>query len=718
MSDQLTLRVIGMSCASCAARLERVLNRQDGVAARVDYASERAAITLDGPIKPPDVFAAIRKAGFDAVDERTVGRDAQPARRFLGIDRDMILLTLCAAFFFCTMLAMWAGLHPPALAWPELVIASFVQFYLARHFYHRAFAALKGGDANMDVLVVLSTSCAYIFSVWNMFCGDSAALYFETGVFIIFFVSLGKWLEARSKAQAAADLETLLAFKPALIHVETSEGVVDRPIESLQVGDVFIIRPGENIAVDGEVIDGESEVNESILTGEAHPVYRQVGDKVFAGTTNINGVLKLRATCIGADTVVARMVETVRNAQLTKAPISRWVDRVTRIFVPLIMIVALATFLLWFLHTHIFLTSLTAAIAVMVIACPCALGLATPIVLMVAGGRAARSGILMRNAAAFETLSKSDMIIFDKTGTLTRGQFEVTDVIAVKGASEHDLLTTLLAVENHAEHPLARAIVNHARSRAIDEVEVTQFRIMPGRGVAAQIGEDAVMAGAPAYFMSEGYNLPATLIQPLENQGKTVVVAARRGRMLGVIALEDTPRTDAKSVIDTLRRKSITPVLLTGDHAASARHVASQLGITDVQAGILPEGKARLVKSLREDGHFVAMVGDGVNDAPALASADTSIAMGSAAAISMNHADIILIRNDLPAIDDLMQLSGAALRKIKTNLGLAFLYNVCAIPVAVMGLLTPAVASAAMALSSLSVVLNALALRRWQPGRN
>ncbi|UYH51985.1 heavy metal translocating P-type ATPase [Candidatus Kirkpatrickella diaphorinae] len=718
MSDNLTLRISGMSCANCAARLERVLNRQDGVAARVDYASERAAITLNGPITLPDIFTAIRKAGFDAVDERAVGQDARPARRSLGLDRDMILLTLCAGFFFCTMLVMWGGWHLSFLSWPELVIASIVQFYLARHFYQRAFASLKGGDANMDVLVVLSTSCAYLFSVWNMFRGDKADLYFETGVFIIFFVSLGKWLEARSKAQAAADLETLLAFEPALIHVETPEGVMDRPIESLQVGDIFIIRPGENIAVDGEVISGESEVDEAILTGEAHPVYRQAGDKVFAGTTNINGVLKLRATCIGADTVVARMVETVRNAQLTKAPISRWVDRVTRVFVPTIIVVAIATFTLWFLHTHIFLTSLTAAIAVMVIACPCALGLATPIVLMVAGGRAARSGILMRNAAAFETVSKSDTIIFDKTGTLTRGQFEVTDVIPATGASEHDLLTTLSAVENHAEHPLARAIVNYARSHAIDEVEVTQFRIMPGRGVAAQIGDDAVMAGAPAYFISEGYALPETVIQPLENQGKTIVVAARRGQILGVIALEDTPRRDAKSVIDRLRHENITPVLLTGDHAASARHIATQLGIANIHAGILPDGKARLVRSLREDGHFVAMVGDGVNDAPALASADTSIAMGSAAALSMNHADIILIRNDLSAISDLMQLSGAALRKIKTNLVLAFLYNLCAIPVAVMGLLTPAVASAAMALSSLSVVMNALALRRWQPGKN
>ncbi|XAO72118.1 MAG: cation-translocating P-type ATPase [Acetobacteraceae bacterium] len=718
MSDNLTLRISGMSCANCAARLERVLNRQEGVAARVDYASERAAVTLNGPITPPDIFAAIRKAGFDAVDERAVEQDTQPARRLLGLDRDMILLTLCAAFFFCTMLVMWGGWHIPFLSWPELVIASFVQFYLARHFYHRAFASLKGGDANMDVLVVLSTSCAYIFSVWNMFRGDGADLYFETGVFIIFFVSLGKWLEARSKAQAAADLETLLAFEPDLIHVETSEGVIDRPVESLQVEDIFIIRPGENIAVDGEVISGESEVNEAILTGEAHPVYRQVGDKIFARTTNINGVLKLRATCIGADTVVARMVETVRNAQLTKAPISQWVDRVTRVFVPSIILVAIATFLLWFMHTHIFLTSLTSAIAVMVIACPCALGLATPIVLMVAGGRAARSGILMRNAAAFETVSKSDTIIFDKTGTLTRGQFEVTDVIPAKGASKYDLLLTLLAVENHAVHPLARAIDNYARSHAIDEVEVTQFRIMPGRGVAAQIGDDAVMAGAPAYFISEGYALPETLIQPLENQGKTIVVAARAGRILGVIALEDTPRMDAKPVIETLRRKNITPVLLTGDHAASARHVASQLGITNVHAGILPEGKARLVRSMREDGHRVAMVGDGVNDAPALASADTSIAMGSAATISLNHADIILIRNDLSAINDLMQLSGAASRKIKTNLALALLYNLCAIPVAVMGLLTPAVASAAMALSSLSVVMNALALRRWQPGKN
>lgn len=718
MVDRLSLRISGMSCANCARRLERVLNRQDGVTAQVDYALERAVISVAGPIGRAEIFSTILKAGFDAEDEQEVRGKAETSRKGQGVAGDLMSLTICAAFFSCVMLTMLIGWHHRALPWLSLTVASAVQFYFARHFYRRAFSALKYGDANMDVLVVLSTSCSYAFSVWNMFWGDRAHLYFETSVFIIFFVSLGKWLEARSKAQAAADLEALLAFKPVVVRVETPKGVFERPVETLVVGDVFIVRPGENIAVDGDVIDGESEIDEALLTGEAHPVYRGIGDKVFAGTTNVNGVLKLCATGIGADTVVARMVETVRNAQLTKAPISRRVDRVTRIFVPVILLIALVTFTFWFARTWDLSASLSPAIAVMVIACPCALGLATPIVMMVAGGRAAREGILMRNAAAFENIGNTDIFVFDKTGTLTRGQFEVTDIVALGEAAERDLLTALLAVENHAEHPLAQAIVNYARSNGIEDSEVNNFRILPGRGVSAQIGGETLLAGAPHYFRSEGWKIPEEQVQSLEIQGKTVIIAARESEILGIIALEDALRPDAETVINMLDRDHVSPILLTGDQPISAKRVAARLGIEDFRAGVLPEAKADIIRSIRKNGRLVAMVGDGINDAPALASADTSIAMGSAAALSMNHADVVLIRNELKAICDFVQLSKAALRKIKANLALAFLYNICAIPIAVLGLLTPSIAAAAMALSSLSVVLNALTLRHWRPRKS
>jgi len=712
----------GMTCAACSTRLEKVLNRQAGMQANVNLASERARVRLSGPADEAAVVAAVAKAGFvaEAVDGQTREREkAEKLRVYRSEIRRFRIAVALTLPLVGQMLFMFGepGHHNELPHWLQLALATPVQFWIGWRFYDGAYKALRGGGANMDVLVALGTSMAWGFSTVVTLFGLDQHVYFEGGAAVITLVLLGKLLEARAKARTSEAIESLIRLQPKTARVERLGQWVEMPVDALMPGDVFLVRPGESVPVDGEVVDGQSSVNEAMLTGESMPVGKGAGDPVFAATANAEGVLRCRATGVGEHTLLAGIIRLVGEAQGSKAPVQRLADRISAIFVPAVCAVALLTLVGWWWHAGDFAEALVNAVAVLVIACPCALGLATPTAIMVGTGQGARAGILVRNAEALERAEKIAVLALDKTGTLTCGTPQVTDVVPRRLGGD-EALALAAALEQNSEHPLARAIVaahdaapGGGAIAAVDGKKVANFKALAGQGIEGEVDGRALRLGSPGWL---GLADDPAVVE-LQRAGKTVVGLAEGDALLALFAIADALRPTSRAAVSALRRRGIRVVMLTGDNAATAAAIAAEAGIEEFRAEIMPGDKAAAVQALRAEGGLVAMVGDGINDAPALAAADVSFAIGAGSDAAIEAADLTLIRSDLRGVADAIALSTATLGKIRQNLFFAFIYNVLGIPLAALGLLNPVVAGAAMAMSSVSVVSNSLLLKRWRP---
>ena len=698
--DVVELDVEGMTCAACAARIEKNLNKLDGVAASVNLATEKATVRFDPARHGVDrLIERIRDTGYDAHvaregELRDHGAELRKART------DFLVAAFFSVAFLVEMAVMFSGGHgwmPERVQW---LLATPVQLWSARRFYRGAWKALRGGTANMDALVALGTSVAYLFSTAVVFLGLEQHVYFEAAALVVTLVLLGKYLEARAKAKAAQSLESLIRLQPSTCQVERDGRLVEVEVATLRPGELFVVRPGDAVALDGRVLEGDSSVNESMLTGESMPVAKRPGAAVFAGTVNGAGALKCVATGTGRDTVLSGIIRLVAAAQASKPPVQRLVDRVSGVFVPIVLGIALVTLAAWTLLDGVS-AALIPAISVLVIACPCALGLATPTALMVGIGRAARAGVLVRNAEALEGARKLDTLVFDKTGTLTLGEPTISQVVPEPGVDEARLRSIAAALEAKSGHPLARAI---ARGHSGSLAAASEFKSHGGRGVSA------IVEGKPARVGSSDFlgKKPANIIG-------TVVGVELDGRLLGWINLADAPRPTSAAAVARLKAMGIEPIIVSGDNEDAVRSVAQSVGIERWKAAVLPQEKASYVQALQKGGRRVGMAGDGVNDAPALAAADVSFALAAASGAALDVADITLMKNDLAGIADAIALSRATLAKIRQNLFFAFIYNVLGIPLAAAGLLSPVIAGAAMALSSVSVVSNSLALNRWKP---
>ncbi len=721
----------GMTCAACSTRLEKVLNRQAGMQANVNLASERARIRLSEPADEAAVVAAVAKAGFvaEAVDGQTREREkAEKLRVYRSEIRRFWIAVALTLPLVGQMLFMFGehGQHNELPRWLQLLLATPVQFWIGWRFYDGAFKALRGGGANMDVLVALGTSMAWGFSTVVTLFGLDQHVYFEGGAAVITLVLLGKLLEARAKARTSEAIESLIRLQPKTARVERHGQWVEMPVDALMPGDIFLVRPGESVPVDGEVVDGRSSVNESMLTGESMPVGKGAGDPVFAATANAEGVLRCRATGVGEHTLLAGIIRLVGEAQGSKAPVQRLADRISAIFVPTVCVIALLTLAGWWWYAGDFAEALVNAVAVLVIACPCALGLATPTAIMVGTGQGARAGILVRNAEALERAEKITVLALDKTGTLTCGMPQLTDLVARRLDGEQ-ALPLAAALEQNSEHPLARAIVaaheagpgdssipattKTMAGPRVNRKKVENFKSIAGQGIEGEVDGQMLRLGSPNWLgLADD---PAVL--ELQQAGKTVVVLADGQSVLALFAIADALRPTSRAAVLALRQRGIRVVMLTGDNAATAAAIAAEAGIEEFRAEIMPGDKAAAVHALRAEGGLVAMVGDGINDAPALAAADVSFAIGAGSDAAIEAADLTLIRSDLLGVVDAIALSTATLGKIRQNLFFAFIYNVLGIPLAALGWLNPVVAGAAMAMSSVSVVSNSLLLKRWRP---
>jgi Cu+-exporting ATPase len=692
----------GMTCAACATRIETQLNKLEGVEASVSLASEKASVRF-APQKL-DVAALIqrvRDTGYDA----HVAREGEVRDHSAEHRRALAEFAVAAAFtapFLLEMGAMLATGHGLMPGWLQWLLATPVQFWSGLRFYKGAYNALRGGAANMDVLVALGTSAAYFFSAAVLVLSLPEHLYFEAAAVVVTLVLLGKYLEARAKAKAAHALESLIRLQPKTAWVERDGRLVEVEVATLKAGDAFVVRPGDAIAMDARVVEGEAEVNEAMLTGESLPVPKAPGSRVFAGTVNGMHALKCVATGIGRETVLAGIIRLVAAAQASKPPVQKLVDKVSAVFVPIVVVIAAVAFGGWWWAAGDFAVALIPAVAVLVIACPCALGLATPTALMVGVGRAARAGILIKNAAALEGAERLDTLVLDKTGTLTRGEPAVTEVLPEAGTTREALLRVAAALENHSEHPLARAVM---RAADIAPPAVQHFAAHGGRGVSATLEGAPARLGSPEFL---GRERPALA-------GQTVLGVEHGGQFLGWIALADELRPTTAAAVKRLERMGIELVVLSGDHREVVQRVADTLGIRNWKGGVLPQGKAEEIDRLHRAGRRVGMAGDGVNDAPALAKADVSFALAGGTGAAIETADVTLMHNDLAGIADAIELSRATLSKIRQNLFFAFIYNVLGLPLAAFGMLNPVIAGAAMALSSVSVVSNSLLLNRWKP---
>ena len=719
----LELGIEGRTCAACSTRLEKVLNRLPGVEAAVNLAAERARVRyVPGVADTAMLIAAVEKAGFKARLANDTSREEEKARKLAVYQAELRRFWISAVLtlpLVAQMVTMFNGdlhHHQDLLPrWLQLLLATPVQFWIGWRFYDGGWKALRGGGANMDVLVALGTTMAYVFSlVVTLFGFDHLHVYFEASAAVITLVLLGKLLEARAKAKTTAAIEALVRLQPKTARVERDGQLVELDAGLLIPGDIFIVRPGESMPVDGEVLDGASSVNEAMLTGESMPVAKVAGDRVFAATSNVEGMLRCKATGVGEHTLLAGIIRLVAEAQGSKAPVQRLADRISAIFVPVVCGIALATFVGWWSFGGDFAEALVNAVAVLVIACPCALGLATPTAIMVGTGQGARAGILVKNAEALERAEKISVLGVDKTGTLTRGEPVVTDLLPLALGSD-EALRLAAGLEQGSEHPLARAILQRAQSPNIALPKLSDFRAVPGKGVEGSVDGRKLQLGAPEWFSD--IELPLDQVTALQSSGKTVVVLVESGIALALLAIADPLRETSRAAVARLKSMGLRVVMLTGDNAATAAAIAAEAGIDDFRAGILPGDKAAAVESLRSAGQIVAMVGDGINDAPALAAADISFAIGAGSDAAIEAADMTLVRSDLNGIADAILLSRATLGKIRQNLFFAFIYNVLGIPLAALGMLNPVIAGAAMAMSSVSVVSNSLLLRRWRAAK-
>ena len=727
------LNVTGMTCASCVGRVEKALGNVPGVLkASVNLAAESATIETVSA-SAGELIDAVEKAGYSATlrdrsAAATPSRE-QDERREATARRELRHVGVAAVLsvpLILPMLLAPLGIELAIPGWIQLLIATPVQLWLGARFYRAGWKALKARAGNMDLLVAMGTSAAYGLSLYQLLFpapghGSGGHYYFEASAVIITLVLVGKWLESRAKRQAGAAIRALMALRPDQARVAAADGSErEIPIEQVSIGDLVRVRPGERIPIDGKITQGTTSVDESMLTGESLPVAKALGDKVAGGSINGEGVILGETTAVGAETTLARIVRLVESAQGAKAPIQRLVDRVSAVFVPVVLGLALLAFVGWLLAGSSADTAVLNAVAVMIIACPCALGLATPTAIMAGTGVAARAGVLIKDAEALETAHRVDTVVFDKTGTLTEGKPKLVRLVPADGLAEDHLLELAAALQSGSEHPLARAVMARAEDQGIDHRRPVDLRALPGRGVAATLEGRPLLLGSTRLMEESGVQLGSLIQQAaeLEQDGRSISWVAElreRPTLLGLLAFGDEPKPAAKLAIEALHVRGVQTVMLTGDNAGSANAIAGRLGIEKVVANVLPENKAEAVASLKHAGSTVAMVGDGVNDAPALAAADVGIAMATGTDVAMHTAGVTLMRGDPRLVADAIEISGRTYAKIGQGLFWAFIYNLIGIPLAALGYLSPVIAGGAMALSSVSVVTNALILRRWRP---
>jgi Cu+-exporting ATPase len=715
------ISVSGMTCASCVARVEKALARVPGVeSASVNLATETASVRAQGDVLDA-ALAAIRKAGYAAVPKAHApgaAAVAHEARRDAIEVAVAILLTLPLVL---PMAVQPFGVHWMLPAWVQVLLATPVQFLIGARFYRSAWSAVRARAGNMDLLVALGTTAAYALSLWLLWReGPAAHLYFEASAVVITLVRLGKWLETRAKRQTTAAIQALAKLRPERARVLVDGIEREVAVEDVRVGDRVVVHPGERFPVDGEVIQGASHADESLVTGESLPVAKTAGSRITAGAMNGEGELVARTSAVGAETTLARIIRRVESAQAAKAPIQRLVDRVSAVFVPAIIGVAFVTLLAWGLASGDWEVAVLRAVAVLVIACPCALGLATPTAVMVGTGAAARYGILIKDAEALEIAHRTTIVAFDKTGTLTEGKPALVAVVPAQG-TRSEALALAAAVQRASGHPLARAVLEATQNESVEVPRASDTKAIAGRGVEAQVAGRRLAVASERWARELGaLGLEALGAEAdrLRSEGRTVswlLALDGKARVLALLAFGDPLKPTARIAVARLASRGIRTVLLSGDNRAAAEAVARALGIDEVRAEVLPEEKAAVVAQLRAQGAVVAMVGDGINDAPALAAADVGIAMGTGTDVAMHTASITLMRGDPALVADALDVSRRTYAKIRQNLFWAFVYNVVGVPLAALGYLSPLVAGAAMAFSSVSVVANALTLRRWRP---
>ncbi|WP_170007465.1 heavy metal translocating P-type ATPase [Bacillus fonticola] len=726
--EKVKLNLIGMTCAACATRIEKVLNKVEGVtSATVNLATEKANVEfIPGNTHVDQLIAAVKKAGYDAKTIGDADGDYERSAREKAYKTQKTKFTVGAvlSFFFLVQMvsdfAMEYGnggffhMNP----WVQFLLATPVQFYVGGHYYRDAYNAVRGGSANMAVLVVLGTSAAYFYSLIVTIMGTGQFLYYEAAAIVMTLIVLGKLLETRAKGQTSEAIKTLMGLQAKTARVIRDGEEMDIPLEEVVTGDVIFVRSGEKIPVDGEIIEGSTTVDESMLTGESMPVNKKTGDTVIGATVNKHGSFTFKATKVGKDTALSQIVKLVEEAQGSKAPIQHLVDKISGVFVPIVIVIALATFGITFFLAG-FTPALVSAIAVLVIACPCALGLATPTAVMVGTGKGAENGLLIKGAEHLQKSQRVTTVVLDKTGTITKGEPNVTDIVTYGNYSEDELLQLAATAEKGSEHPLGEAIVKGAKDKGLQLQDSKNFNAIPGHGIQVEINDQLVLIGNKKLMAKNNVEINDALsrMEELEGEGKTAMLMAVEGSLASIIAVADTVKETSAEAIKRLKQMDIEVIMITGDNRLTAEAIAKQVGVDRVLAEVLPEDKSAEVEKLKQEGKVVAMVGDGINDAPALAAADVGIAIGTGTDVAIEAADITLMRGDLTGIVDIISLSKTTMRKIRQNLFWAFAYNVILIPVAAIGLLNPILAGGAMAFSSVSVVGNTLFLRRWKPVR-
>lgn len=714
-----------MTCAACSTRVEKGLNKIDGVInANVNLAINRATVEFnEGIVTAHDLVKAVEKIGYKAYEhkednEKIEKKDREKEARLREIKTLktlFIVSVILSVPLFSAMFFHMAGIHTILSdGYFQLILATPVQFVIGYRFYKGAYHSLRGGGANMDVLVAMGTSAAYFYSVYNVIAGINQ-YYFESSAVIITLILLGKMLEAIAKGKTSEAIKKLMGLQAKTARVLRNGDEIDIPIEEVIVGDVIVVRPGEKVPVDGKVVEGNSSIDESMLTGESIPVDKRAGDEVIGATINKNGVLKVEATKVGKDTALAQIIKLVEDAQGSKAPVQRLADKISGIFVPTVVVIAVIAFALGFIVYDDFTKALINAVSVLVIACPCALGLATPTAIMVGTGKGAENGILIKGGEHLERTHKIDTIIFDKTGTITKGEPEVTDIITFND-NEEDVLRYAAMAEKASEHPLGEAIVKRAKEKNMELHDPQNFEAIPGHGIYASIDNKEIYLGNRKLMKDKNIDITEIEdeISALESDGKTAMLMAMDNKLSGIIAVADTVKEHSKEAIKELYNMGIDIYMITGDNKRTAQAIANEVGIKNVIAEVLPQHKADNVARIKEEGKIVGMVGDGINDAPALATADIGFAIGTGTDVAMEAADITLMKGDLRDIVMAIKLSRKTMRTIKQNLFWAFAYNTAGIPLAAFGLLNPMIAGAAMAFSSVSVVSNSLRLKRFK----
>jgi len=712
---EVQLMIEGMSCVSCAQGVEKALKAVEGVqGVTVNFATSRALVHLKEEVKSESLLEAVHAAGYRAVLASAEDDMRDPAQYESGFWR----FAFAALFTFPLFMQMfWEDL---GLSWelPGVIqglLATIVQFGLGWPFYEGTYHALRARSANMDTLIVLGTTAAYGFSVVVYFFELGHYLYFESSALIITLVLLGRWLESRSKGKASEAIRKLIRLQPKKAQVEVDGVFVDVDVNQMKVGDIFMVRPGESVPVDGRVIEGFSTVNESMLTGESFPVHKQEGEQIFAATLNQNGLIRAEATGVGSDTVLSGIIRLVQQAQNTKAPIQRLADQISSYFVPAVLAISLLTLLAWSAF-GMFTDGLVNAISVLVIACPCALGLATPTVILVASGLGAERGILFKKAEALETAEKIQTLMIDKTGTLTEGRPSVVDVIESGNVDAFRVMQIAMSLEAHSLHPVSSAVIQYGEKIGLRPLNLTDFETFPGKGISAKIDGVEYGVGSLQFAGEKGFSIEDSDVFQEEKKGKTVCAVWSSQKMFGFIVVSDPIRKQSAKAIAELNRMGIQTVMITGDNRNTAEAIAKQAGISEYEAQVLPGDKADRVKERMRKGRVVGMVGDGINDAPALAAANVGFAVAAGSDVAIESADVTLMRNDLMGVVTAIRLSKETFKKIRQNLFFAFIFNILGIPLAACGLLNPVIAAAAMALSSVSVVTNALLLKRAHYG--